>query len=83
MVKSNPCFPKNDVERWKLVQNLVILRFRTHAPHKSSPCYLTLAQISEITKFSKTYIHKQLKYYFENVKALNMNQGIRTRSKSR
>ena len=83
MVKSNPCFPKNDVERWKLVQNLVILRFRTHAPHKSSPCYLTLAQISEITKFSKTYIHKQLKHYFENVRALSMNQGIRTRSKSR
>ena len=67
MVKANPNFPKNDLERKKLAESLVVLRYRTHTPKKSSPCYLTLSQISDITRYSKTYIHKQLKYYFDVV----------------
>ena len=83
MVKRNPYFPKNENEKRKLVRILVSMRFRTPNPHKFSPCYLTLAQMSEITKFSRTYIHSQLKYYFEVVKNSDAAPVIQTRSMSK
>ena len=83
MAKSKPVFPQNEVQLRDLYRTLCVLRYRTKTPDKSSPSYLTLSQMSEITKFSKTYIHNQLNHYFKNVKVENINQGIRTRSKSR
>ena len=56
------------------------MRFRTVTPHKSSPSYMTLAKISKITKFSKTYIHYQLKYYFVEQDKLGRKSIIVTRS---